>query len=103
MASPTRSSCSGCRYAKSRQTATASTSAAPSAATVSARLCLVERLDHAFRPHPLPDGEAQLAGYERRRPVECQVVERRPVLTADLKQVTEALGGDERDARPPPL
>ena len=64
---------------------------------------LVERHDDAVGPHPLAHGEPQLARDERRRAVRRQVVERGPVLAADLDHVAEALGRDERGAGAAPL
>ena len=96
-----RRSCPGSTNANSRQTATASTSAARSAATVR-QGCRVERREHAVGRDALADGESQLPRHQRRRAAP-QVVEVRPVLAADLDHVPEALGGDQRDARAAPL
>ena len=63
----------------------------------------VERDEHPFRPHALAHREAELARDERRGLVRGEVVERGAVLAADLENVAEPLGGDERRTRAAPL
>ena len=55
------------------------------------------------RVEPPADLEPPRARHERRRPHHGGVVERGPVLPADLDDVAEALGGDERDRGRLPL
>jgi hypothetical protein len=50
------------------------------------------------RVQPTTDLEAQPPRYERSGAVDERVVQRRAVLTADLDDVGEAVGRDERDA-----
>src|SRR5204863_2810625 len=59
--------------------------------------------DLARRADALGDLEAVLARYERLGVVGLQVVDLGPRLAADLQQVLEAGGGDERDLAAAPL
>ena len=59
---------------------------------------LVERADHAVRPHPLVHLDAAAALDHRRRRRLVQAVQARPRLAAEEQEVAEALGGDERGA-----
>ncbi len=61
---------------------------------------LVERDEHVAVPvEPLRDPEAQRPRDERDRLGELDVVQRRPDLAADLEDVAEALGRDQRGPR----
>ena len=61
-------------------------------------LAVGERLDDALGPDPLGRLEAQLRLDQRRRLRGAEPVEVGPVLAADLEQVGEAAGGDQRRA-----
>ena len=61
-----------------------------------AQLVLLELAQHAIRAAALGDGHAQLGGHERRRVAGAEAVEVRACLTAELLEVDEALGGEQR-------
>jgi hypothetical protein len=63
----------------------------------------IQGSDDPARAHPFPDHESQVARHQRRRPVPGEVVERGAVLPADLDQIPETLGGDQRSAAAPSL
>ena len=61
----------------------------------------IQGSDDPARAHPFPDHESQVARHQRRRPVPGEVVERGAVLPADLDEVAETFGGDQRGAAAP--
>ncbi len=63
----------------------------------------VQRDDHPARSGTFDHGVPQLTGHQRRRAVPGEVVERRPVLAADLDDVGESVGGHQGCPRPTPL
>ncbi len=63
----------------------------------------VDRPGLALGRDPLRDHDPPLPRHQGRRPVLGQVVQRGPVLAADLDHVPEALGGDQRGGRAAPL
>jgi hypothetical protein len=58
---------------------------------------------HTVRADPLRDAHAALERHERRRMVGAQAIQLRAVLPAQVQQVLEPPGRDERGARPAPL
>ena len=64
---------------------------------------LVERSQHPVRPGALTHRHAQLSRHQRRRVARAQPVQLGPRLAAELLEVREALGGEQRRPRHPPL
>ncbi len=63
----------------------------------------VQRDDHPVRPGALDHGVPQFAGHQRGWAVPGEVVERGPVLAADLDDVGEPVRGHQGCPRPAPL
>ena len=104
-ASPMRRSCAGLRNEKRKHTATLSAPLSlhrrPSAR---ADVGIAERPDDLARwADALGHLEAQLARHQRLGIVGLQIEDLGPGLAADLEQVVEAGGGDERDLAAAPL
>ena len=59
------------------------------------RLLIQGRQHVPIRVEPLGDAEGEVAGYERWRLLELEVIEARPDLPGDLEHVTEAVCGHE--------
>ena len=103
-ASPMRCSCRGLRNENRKQTATLSAPLACTSAMARADVGVPERQDDlARRTDALGHLEAVLARHQRLGMIGLQVVDLGPGLAADLEQVLEALGGDERDLAAAPL
>jgi hypothetical protein len=64
---------------------------------------LVEVAQHALGAGALAHGNPQLGRHERRRVAGAEAVQLRPGLAAELLEVGETLGGQQRRARHPPL
>ena len=95
-----RRSCSGWRKPQSRHTA-ADSNSSPSRRSASA--CLVELAEHSVRAGALGHGHPQVGRHERRGMGGAEPVELGARLAAQLLDVGEPLGGEQRGARHAPL